>query len=688
MKEEELDRLVLAYLQKKGYKQAEASFKNDSRVQGLEDMAAAAQLDIDTSVANHILFYNQADRDPNRYTTSYGKLRDWVYNSLDQYKASNFIYCTELAKILYPVFLHCFFELVHKEHPDEARSFLSRYRKDHERLHERELQVVQGLSTPQHLKENSLVQTFRNNKIDVKLHQASCLVFYSVELLLTFLHGLDSMLLLSIINERLNIKVLAGQPTAVSADEDEAGTVTGQTQDAVAALNQKEILWGALEDSLEQRAEALAAADKAEAAAAEAAEKDAADGKDAAKPAKRAKKEKGEGGAAKAKKGEVAAATPSSTIHCVTPNLPLPKLNERVELDILNDLRKRISLSAQALPSVCFYTFVNAQDSLNAVTISGNGALVAGGFTDSSVKVWDMDSRAESAAPGESPVMGMKHKKVSESGYTLLCGHSEPVFGIDMSLDQRFLLSSSSDHTVRLWSLELDANLVSYRGHNLPVWDVQFSPVGHYFATASHDRTARLWVTDRIHPLRIFAGHLSDVDCVQWHVNCNYVATGSADKTVRLFDVQSGECVRLFAGHHGTVYSLAMSPDGRSMASAGEDKTVKLWDLGSGKCISTMCAHTSTVWSLAYSGEGNLLASGGADSSVRLWDVSSANTIPTTVPAPTPSVSADSTQPKKSRLLKTLPTRATPVYKLKFTRRNLLLAAGVFKPPMHRKDLL
>ncbi len=46
-----------------------------------------------------------ADGDPSRYGAGYAKLRDWVYNSLDQYKP-------ELMRILYPVFLHSYFDLI------------------------------------------------------------------------------------------------------------------------------------------------------------------------------------------------------------------------------------------------------------------------------------------------------------------------------------------------------------------------------------------------------------------------------------------------------------------------------------------------------------------------------------------------------------------------------------------------
>ncbi|KAJ1430187.1 WD40/YVTN repeat-like-containing domain superfamily [Sesbania bispinosa] len=77
--------------------------------------------------------------------------------------------------------------------------------------------------------------------------------------------------------------------------------------------------------------------------------------------------------------------------------------------------------------------------------------------------------------------------------YTLFQGHSGPVYAATFSPFGDFILSSSEDKTIRLWSTKLNANLACYKGHNYPVWDVQFSPAGHYFASSSHDRTARIW---------------------------------------------------------------------------------------------------------------------------------------------------------------------------------------------------
>lgn len=88
-----------------------------------------------------------------------------------------------------------------------------------------------------------------------------------------------------------------------------------------------------------------------------------------------------------------------------------------VEQSILEDLRNRVQLSSVALPSVSFYTFINTHNGyifqlqkssslashfvivlncwltcqtnyrLNCSSISQDGSLVAGGFSDSSLKV-------------------------------------------------------------------------------------------------------------------------------------------------------------------------------------------------------------------------------------------------------------------------------------------------------------
>ncbi|KAM1176828.1 hypothetical protein ACFX1T_016324 [Malus domestica] len=118
------------------------------------------------------------------------------------------------------------------------------------------------------------------------------------------------------------------------------------------------------------------------------------------------------------------------------------------------------------------------------------------------------------------------------------------------------------------------------------------------------------------------------------------------------------------------VLSLAMSPDGRYTASGDEDGAMMMWDLSSGRCVTPLTGHTSCVWTLDFSGEGSLLASGSADCTVKLWDVTASTKLPRTEENKSGNTSG-------MRSLKTLPTKSTPGYSLRFSRRNLLLASGV-----------
>jgi transcription initiation factor TFIID subunit 5 len=48
-----------------------------------------------------------------------------------------------------------------------------------------------------------------------------------------------------------------------------------------------------------------------------------------------------------------------------------------------------------------------------------------------------------------------------------------------------YLLSSSSDCTIRLWNLHTLSNIAIYKAHIGPVWCVRFSQYGHFFVSGN-----------------------------------------------------------------------------------------------------------------------------------------------------------------------------------------------------------
>ncbi|WFD34987.1 Transcription initiation factor TFIID subunit 5 [Malassezia cuniculi] len=364
------------------------------------------------------------------------------------------------------------------------------------------------------------------------------------------------------------------------------------------------------------------------------------------------------------------------------------------------------------LPSVCMYTYFDAEDGLTCSRFSQDLTLMAAGFEESYVQLWSLKGERLSPLQSDLNLSNVRDRKTLNklrapggTSTRKLIGHSAAVYGVDFDpsggsgSSPRHLLSCSADGTARLWNLDTYSALVSYRGHQHPVWDVSWGPLGTYFATASADRSACLWSTERINPLRIYAGHLSDVDCVRFHPNSLYLATGSSDRTCRLWDVQRGACVRLFVGHQSPVSCVRISSDGRYLASASstnnlgvrvksgapDDFTISLWDLASGRRIKKMWGHTAIINELDFSADGAMLVSAGADNTVRCWDVRAAGSEPGTIAVDPKEDALRATfaggraDGNSSDLVATYHTKNTPVYDVHFSPRNLCLAAGVYE---------
>lgn len=584
------------------------------------------------------------ENDPDTYYRAYLMVRDWVATSLDLYRP-------ELTRMLYPIFVHCYLELVAKNHVAQARVFLDAFKDDHTVLHGAEVAQIAALAVPEHLAENPLAQAYRAAKYRVPVSKTT------MNLLLYFLHENDAVggsVLIRIINQHIHPMVLLTRPARVD-QEGEASAAEG-LPGYVAATNEID----RFNDQPVSLGRAAVDPDVDRELRAEL----------------RVKDETSEPVNGKTLVDEYNDMTrPDSD---APEPLPLPMKDasdiKRMVLEV-EDSRHRVRLGAvqAASPLVCMYTFHNTHGNLSTVEFNDDCTVVAGGV-DSFVRLWLLDGAPLKSVFKRDPHNGDNTRR--------LVGHLGPVYGLSFSPDNRYLISGSEDKTARLWLLDTYSALVQYKGHSQPIWDTAFSPLGHYFATASHDQTARLWATDHVYPLRIFAGHINDVDCVEFHPNSNYVFTGSADKTARMWDVQTGSAVRIFMGHTGAINCMAVSPDGRWLASAGEDAVVNVWDAGSGRRLKTMRGHGRlSIYLLAFSRDGSVLVSGGADNSVRVWDVRKG----TSDAAPAPEAFGPERKPDKARKeivaspdhMTAYFTKKTPVYKVHFSRRNLCLAGGV-----------
>jgi transcription initiation factor TFIID subunit 5 len=564
----------------------------------------------------------------------------------------------ELRKLLWPVFVYSYLELVSQGYTDDAKHLLDTLRPQFDDAYQESIALLGTVTLPQHVNENQTTRLYRENKYRIPLNQSlSGNLFHFLE------READEggATITYILQTHCSVETSARGPIEpysfeaiyrraqnldldeVDAQEGIPGVFTGVSNRDVLDTSAK-LKLGPLPMEPELKDDVRAELEE------EDQRHPPADGRPTLVEEfdKRIKREE-------------SADAPSRA------DLPLPASRARdvvMEMQKVRENRDRFRIEGRTggigIPvSACMFTFHNtlgrfvatvmiALVSLVALLILTNVAsvscmdfsqdhqLVAVGTMDSYIRVWSLDGK-----PLKTSLENEKDLKVNNRK---LIGHSGPVYGLSFSdsitnLDRniygdtddkkpdtstKLLLSCSADGQVRLWSLDVWACLCIYKAHDGPVFRVLWGPHGHYFATAGWDNTVRVFSQDHASAQRLMVGHDTSISALAWHPNGTYVfsASDEMDKTIRMWSIVTGNCVRIFTGHAHYISALQCAHNGKILASADAGGNIFLWDIEKGTRIKRCRGHgKGGIPSLSFSAESNVLVSGGLDGTVRIWDV-------------------------------------------------------------------
>jgi len=202
-------------------------------------------------------------------------------------------------------------------------------------------------------------------------------------------------------------------------------------------------------------------------------------------------------------------------------------------------------------------------------------------------------------------------------------GHTSLISALAVTLDDRQLVSGSSDGKIKVWNLESGRLLHSLEGHTGSVCALEFTPNGRQIVSGSKDGTIKIWNLETGRLLRTLGRQKEDVDNLAVSRDGRQVIVGYYDGVIMVWDLSTGRLLRSFQGHSDFISALAISPDGRKIISGSGDKLIKLWEMETGRLLRSYEGHTGTVNVLVFPPDSRRIVSGSADNTYKVWDLES-----------------------------------------------------------------
>jgi WD40 repeat protein/serine/threonine protein kinase len=197
--------------------------------------------------------------------------------------------------------------------------------------------------------------------------------------------------------------------------------------------------------------------------------------------------------------------------------------------------------------------------------------------------------------------------------------HSGPVLGLAVEPGGAHAATSSSDSTVRLWSLA-DLELVrTYRGHAGDVNDIEFAPAGAPLASGGSDGTVRLWNPAEGTLLETWNHEGGAVTDLAFDPRGRYLAVATADGQVTLVDLSHRTPNAVLPRGPSSPTAVAWSSDGTRLASGGGDGVVRLFDVASRRLVLALHGHVGRISSIRFRRADAALLSGSTDGTIRIW---------------------------------------------------------------------
>lgn len=249
---------------------------------------------------------------------------------------------------------------------------------------------------------------------------------------------------------------------------------------------------------------------------------------------------------------------------------------------------------------------------VDSVAFTSDGEFVLSASSDRTLRVWKVGTGEE---------VGRHRLKRATFGRLLLHTHEDQTASV-MCCDR-------DETVIWRWDYRRNKMLDRRRGDGLITTAQEFSPEGKHVVCGTSTGVVRLIRVKTAEVLEGWNAHgQSTVADVAVRGDSGAVASAGFDGRLRTWSLPDGKPGETFSSDQGAYFRVAFSPHGDLLAGTLDDGRVELWDLtGETEKPRVLKGHKGYVNCLKFTSDGKRLLTGGYDTTLRVWDVSAGREI-------------------------------------------------------------
>jgi len=242
---------------------------------------------------------------------------------------------------------------------------------------------------------------------------------------------------------------------------------------------------------------------------------------------------------------------------------------------------------------------------VTSLAISSDGKYLVSGSTDETIKIWDFKSGVLIRTIKNFSIEGWKHWTKKQ------------VISVGISKDSKYIFSTGRDSCVKVWDFKSGEHIRTIGDINHPIWLIEVSPDEKHIICGA-EKTIEVW--DYISGNLIRTINASEYgNSILISPDGKYIISSSRGNSIKVWDFESEELIHRLSGY--CLYPVDISSDGKYIVSGSDSKRIYIWDLNNGERLIKIPTNGKEISSIKLSPDNNYIICGLKNRTIQIWDI-------------------------------------------------------------------